>query len=201
MLHFSFGHLQLGIQHIINLGGFDFMLFIVTLIALYKLSEWHKILLLVIAYTIGHSLTLTLASMELISANPLWIDFIIPLTILITGAINLLIPQKEAIGSLFTRRDKLNYLFAWIFGLIHGISFSNFFKAEATSIEHQQMLQELFAFNLGVELGQFIVVLAAVLLSNIMIRHIRLQEHIWTYTVAGSACFLAFIVALGRFPL
>ena len=110
----------LGLDHILDVNGYDHILFVIVLCALYQTSDWKKILILVTSFTLGHSITLALATLRVISVNPELIEFLIPVTIVIT-----------AISNLFTRDGKVsdgkvwrNYLYAGFFGLIHGLGFS-----------------------------------------------------------------------------
>lgn len=115
----------LGFDHILDINGYDHILFVVVLCALYQSTDWKKVLILVTAFTMGHSITLALATMRIIKINADLIEFLIPVTILIT-----------AISNLFTKEDRIaegkiwrNYGYAGFFGLIHGLGFSNYLRA------------------------------------------------------------------------
>jgi hypothetical protein len=74
-------YFKLGLQHILDLQGFDHILFILALCAVYVARDWVKILLLVTAFTLGHSLTLALATFEVVQIRSEVIEFLIPVTI------------------------------------------------------------------------------------------------------------------------
>ena len=71
----------LGAKHILDLDGFDHMLFLIALAASFDLSKVWKMILLATAFTVGHSLTLFLAEMDLVRASKDWVEFLIPLSI------------------------------------------------------------------------------------------------------------------------
>lgn len=143
----------LGKEHILDyLNGYDHILFVLALCAVYSVHDWKKILILVTAFTIGHSITLALATLEIISVKGELIEFFIPLTIFITAAGNLFRTEKSVDKS----NVQLNYVFALFFGLIHGLGFSNFLRS-LLGKDHG-IVSQLLAFNLGLELGQIIVV-------------------------------------------
>ena len=122
----SFGfYVELGFKHITDFAGYDHMLFLVALCAIYRIQQWKSILVLVTAFTIGHCITLVLSSLDIFTIPSRIIEFLIPVTIFLT-AINNIIGSNRLEGRL---RMQKNYLMALFFGLIHGMGFSNYFKA------------------------------------------------------------------------
>src|SRR5690606_22255662 len=115
----------LGKDHILDPNGYDHILFVIALCIVYTLREWKKVLILVTAFTVGHSVTLALATLEVISVNASLIEFLIPVTIFITAASNIFRTQEGAT----VRAMQLNYAYAMIFGLIHGMGFSNYLRS------------------------------------------------------------------------
>lgn len=179
-------YFKLGLQHILDIQGFDHILFVLALCAIYVARDWKKILILVTAFTIGHSLTLALATFNVIQIRSDVIEFLIPVTIAFTSLATLLKP-KPSTG----RGIQLNYLFAGFFGLIHGLGFSNYLKAllgKETSI-----WQPLFSFNIGLEVGQ-IVIVASYLLLTTLVNLAGVNRKEWALVVSafvlGIACML-----------
>lgn len=193
-------YLQLGFQHIADLAAYDHILFIVALCAIYKLAEWKKVAILVTAFTIGHSLTLALAALDVIRFPQAWIEFLIPVTIVATAVYNLFTRQssENQAEGLFNRRLQWNYLFALFFGLIHGMGFSNFFRALLLPGEEGQLVAQLFAFNVGVELGQLAIVAVILTISLLVFTVIRMQQRHWNWLVSGIAGVMALRMALER---
>lgn len=179
-------YFKLGLQHILDIQGFDHILFVLALCAVYVARDWKKILILVTAFTIGHSLTLALATFNVIRIRSEVIEFLIPVTIAITALVSIFKP-KPSNG----KGVQLNYLFAVFFGLIHGLGFSNYLKellGKETSI-----WQPLLAFNIGLEVGQ-IVIVAAFLLVTSLLSLAGVSRKEWTLIVSafvlGVACML-----------
>lgn len=179
-------YFKLGLQHILDLKGVDHVLFILALCAVYVARDWAKILLLITAFTIGHSLTLALATFNLVQVRSEVIEFMIPVTIAITALVMLIKPKPNS-----GKGIQLNYLLALLFGLIHGMGFSNYLKSllgQETSI-----WQPLLAFNVGLEVGQLVVVAAFLLLTSLV--HLAgMNRKEWTLIlsafVLGVACML-----------
>lgn len=179
-------YFKLGLQHILDLNGFDHILFVLALCAVYVARDWKKILILVTAFTIGHSLTLALATFNIVQFRSEFIEFLIPVTIAITALVNLF-KNRPSNG----KGLNLNYFFAGFFGLIHGLGFSNYLK-ELLGRE-ASIWQPLLAFNLGLEVGQIVIVAAFLLLTSLL--HLAgVNRKDWTLIVSafvlGVACML-----------
>lgn len=142
---------RLGFKHIIDLEGVDHILFVLALTLRYIWSDWKKILVLVTSFTIGHSLTLALSTLSLIDISVDWIEFLIPVTILITAVSNFWVKDFE-----FKQRFSAHYALALFFGLIHGLGFSNYLKSLLG--KEASLLGPLFSFNIGLEIGQILIV-------------------------------------------
>lgn len=196
-------YLQLGFEHIADLKGYDHILFIIALCAIYKLAEWRKVAILVTAFTIGHSITLALAALDIIPINAAWVEFLIPVTIFITAIYNVLAHrfEQDIEEGTFGSRVNLNYLFAAVFGLIHGMGFSNFFKAMVMPGEQFQLVQQLFAFNIGVELGQLAIVACILAASAAAFNLAHIKQREWNLFISGGAAMNALIIALERLPV
>jgi hypothetical protein len=185
-------YLQLGFQHIIDLAGYDHILFIVTLCAVYQIKEWKRVLVLVTAFTIGHSITLALASLNLIKANAGLVEFLIPLTIFITAIANIASKQVEYSSKL----HGFKYLTAMVFGLIHGLGFSNYLKSLLGNEE--SIVKPLFAFNLGLEIGQIIIVTAILLFASLFIGYFKSAKREWTLVLSGAGFGISLILMIER---
>ncbi|MCU0367297.1 MAG: HupE/UreJ family protein [Cyclobacteriaceae bacterium] len=179
----------LGREHILDyLNGYDHILFVLALCALYSVHDWKKILILVTAFTIGHSVTLALATLEIVNVDSALIEFLIPLTIFITSTANLF-RSEQAISK---TKVQMNYLFALFFGLIHGLGFSNFLRS-LLGKDHS-IISQLLAFNLGLELGQIIVVTLFLALSFILVDLMKVSRRdlklVLSSAIAGVALVL-----------
>jgi hypothetical protein len=191
-MSFFYTYLSLGLDHITDVQGYDHILFLLVLSALYPLSEWKKILVLVTAFTIGHSLSLACAALGIFQVNSAWIEFLIPVTILLTCVLNLYETKFE-----LKQSDKLVYILALVFGLIHGLGFSNFFAAIYS--DQMSIVLPLFSFNLGLEIGQLIIVLIFMLLKFMLSLVPRFSKQDWTIFISGIGFGLSLMMMLERF--
>ena len=180
-------YLKLGFEHIANLNGYDHILFLVVLCAVYQINQWKNILILVTAFTIGHSITLFIVSLDFFSIPSRIIKLLIPVTILITSLQNVInIKQIEN-----SSRMGKNYFMALFFGLIHGMDFSNYFKALIMSPD--EIVIPLLGFNIGIELGQLLIVLFIVLISFIFLNIIKIKHLKWNLFISGAAFGMSLI--------
>ncbi len=189
--HFMFGtYLELGFDHILDLNGYDHILFLVALCAAYSSADWKKILILVTAFTIGHSITLALSALSVINVPSEFIELLIPITILVTALINLVAKPDPS------QKWRPNYFLALFFGFIHGMGFSNYFKALLG--KEAEIIGPLFAFNLGVELGQICIVAVIVLLNFLIVKLGRIAQRHWNIVISIMASLLAIYMIIGK---
>lgn len=183
-------YIQLGFQHISNLAGYDHILFLIVLCAVYRIEQWRNILILVTAFTIGHSVTLALASLDTFSIPSNIIKFLIPLTIFITALHNVLrFPTVEADSKMGR-----NYLMALFFGFIHGMDFSNYFKA--LLMDPSAIVVPLLGFNIGIELGQLLIVFFIVSIAFLFLNIIGVKHREWNLFISGAAAGMSLISML-----
>lgn len=171
-------YFQLGIQHILDLDGFDHILFVIALCAVYVLRDWKKIIILVTAFTVGHSLTLALATLNVVKVNTDLVEFLIPVTIGITALSNIFKP-KPSTG----RGVQINYLFALFFGLIHGLGFSNYLRSLLG--REASIFEPLLAFNIGLEVGQLVIVAIFMVASSILVGIIGINRRDWALVISS----------------
>ncbi len=169
-------YLQLGFRHILDIQAYDHMLFLIALCAVYKLTDWKKLAVLVTAFTIGHSLTLALSALRLFVIRADIIEFLIPLTIALTAVYSLLTDPKQS------KSQRLKYLIVLFFGFVHGLGFSSYFKALLGT--ESDITLPLFAFNLGVEIGQLVIVLVILLFSFVFLNVLKINQKHWNQTIS-----------------
>ncbi len=183
----------LGKDHILDyVNGYDHILFVLALCAVYVVGDWKKILILVTAFTIGHSITLALATLHIINVPTDAIEFLIPLTIFITAVANLF--KKET--GLSKTRIQINYVFALFFGLIHGLGFSNYLRALLG--KHEHIVSPLFAFNLGLEMGQIIVVAIFLAISFILVELVKVPRRDLRFVLSSAIAGIALVLMKDR---
>jgi hypothetical protein len=175
-------YLPLGFQHITDIQGYDHILFIIALCAIYRLKDWKKVALLVTAFTIGHSITLALATLNFITYSTKLIELLIPVTIVLTCILNFF--HKSAEYTLDVEKPSFfRYPVALTFGLIHGMGFSNYLRSLLGT--EQSIWQPLLSFNIGLELGQLVIVVIVLIISSLMLDILRIKKHNWNLIVSG----------------
>ncbi len=165
-------YFKIGLQHVLDFAAYDHILFLIVLAVVYSLKQWKKMLWLVTLFTIGHSITLILSAYELISLNTNLVEFLIPVTIFITGLMNVLTAKKASVG-----KENQNLFFALFFGLIHGLGFSNYFKMILGKSDSK--LLPLLEFALGVEVAQVIIVLGIIIIGSLLQNVLQVNRRDW----------------------
>ncbi|GAB3576278.1 HupE/UreJ family protein [Spirosoma luteolum] len=187
-------YLRLGFDHITDPGGYDHILFVIALTAIYTLTDWRRVLVLITAFTIGHSITLALATLQLIQYSTPFIEFLIPVTILITAIGNFSV--QPATQALLDQRPLGRYGMALAFGLIHGMGFSNYLRSLLG--READILTPLLAFNIGLELGQLLIVSIVLGVSYAALRLARVSRLRWVLAVSGIVAGMAISLLLNN---
>ena len=184
-------YFEIGLIHILDIKGYDHILFIIVLCAAYRLDQWKKILWLITSFTVGHCITLFLSSTGYIFIEPSLTELLIAMTIFMAAVSNFFLREDKPFAP---RRFSPNYLFAGLAGLVHGLGFSGQFKSLLTGGE--SVVPILFAFNVGLEVGQIIIVLVYVSITFIAVSKIgvgsRPWRFFWSIAIAGISLMLIF---------
>ncbi|MEO7531956.1 MAG: HupE/UreJ family protein [Sediminibacterium sp.] len=186
-------YFEIGYKHIADLRGIDHILFVMALCLRYQIADWRKILILVTAFTIGHSITLALSVFNLVSYSMKWIEFLIPVTIVITAISNVFVKKFS-----FKARFPAIYFFALFFGLVHGLGFSSYLKSLLG--KDNNVVGELLAFNLGIEAGQILIVTVILLISFIFVSILKCNRREYLLYISGGIFALALQMAIERIP-
>ncbi len=179
--------LQLGLSHILDVQGYDHILFIVALVAAYTLSDARRLLWLVTAFTLGHSVTLALATLGLVTVDGHLVEVLIPLTIVAT-ALYTIWQERQPSGPYEAESKRSAYArygLAAVFGLIHGLGFSSFLRAALGGEE--SLIVPLLAFNVGLELGQIVILLGILIVGLAAIKLAGVTARAWTLVLSGAA--------------
>ena len=191
-MHEFWMYTQIGFNHIANLSGMDHILFVAALCIRYQLSDWKKWLILVTAFTIGHSVTLVLSVFNYLDFATNWIEFLIPVTILITSISNMFVKKFS-----FNTKFPVIYFFALFFGLVHGLGFSFYLKSLLGM--QQNIAPALLAFNLGLEIGQILIVMAILVISFIFVTLLKAPRRDIILIVSGGILALSLQMAIERY--
>lgn len=184
-------YLRLGFDHITDPRGYDHILFVVALCAVYTLRQWRQMLVLVTAFTIGHSITLALATLQLIRYSTAFVELLIPITILITAVTNFFYRELSIRSRAIIRSPsrRWRYALALAFGLIHGLGFSNYLRSLLG--REVDIIQPLLAFNIGLEIGQLVIISLVLGIAFIAVDRLKSSRLRWTLIVSGITAGMA----------
>lgn len=183
---------DLGWKHIISADALDHQLFILALSAIYLVHDWKKVLILVTAFTMGHSLTLVLSTYDMIKVNSKLVEFLIPLSIVATAILNLVRTEKHY------GQYRLQYILALLFGLIHGLGFANTIRFMLS--DAHAMTVPLLSFNIGLEAGQLVLVAFILLMSYLFVNTLKLRRKWWVWALSAIALLVSSIICGQRWP-
>lgn len=198
-----------GIWHILDFAGYDHILFVTLLTLTFPFNEWKKLLVLITAFTVGHSLSLALSATNVISVQQKLIELLIALTILVSAVYNLVghskkyfvilrneesAPQKR--DASYRQHDKVLYTITLCFGLIHGMGFSYLLKSMLG--KEQSVFLPLMYFNLGIELGQIMVVAFVLIFSLILAFVFKWKQSIFKFIVTCLIALIALKISAER---
>lgn len=181
-----------GWHHIISWDALDHILFIVALVAIYLAKNYKQVLVLITAFTIGHSLTLALSVYNVIRVNEKWVEFLIPCTIVATAILNFFVKEYQP------KSLRINYILALFFGLIHGMGFANTIRFMLA--KNQQITLPLLSFNIGLEVGQIVVVAVILSISFLLVNKLKLKRQWWVSVLSGIAALVALKMMVDRWP-
>lgn len=186
-------YLKLGLTHVLDWQAYDHILFLIVLVAAYNFNNWKRIFILVSLFTIGHTVSLLLANYNVVSVSGKWIEFLIPVTILVAALYNLFTSGKK------NRSEKVGlfYVITVFFGLIHGFGFASYYKM----INSGNEILPLLEFALGVELAQIIVVTAVLILSFIFQTVFRFNKRDWVLVVSSLVIGVIIPMLQNNWPL
>jgi len=185
-------YFKLGWEHIISADALDHQLFILALVAIYSYQNLKQVLILVTAFTIGHSLTLFLSVTDVIRFESKWVEFLIPCTIVFTALSNLFRKDYSL------KSVRINYYLALIFGLIHGMGFANSIRIMLA--KDQNIGWGLFGFNVGLEAGQIFMVISILAVTFLVFNYSKIKRPSWVLFVSAAVFSLALKMALERIP-
>ncbi|QTE21478.1 HupE/UreJ family protein [Polaribacter cellanae] len=184
-------YFKMGLNHVLDLSAYDHILFLIVLAVVFSFNQFKKVLWLVTLFTLGHSITLALSAYGILNIKMALIEFLIPLTIFITGVINVMTAKKSSLG-----KQNTNLVFALFFGLIHGLGFSNYFKMMVGKEEDK--LFPLLEFALGIEAAQVIIVLGILIAGTLLQNFFRVTRRDWILVCSSIVIGFAIQMMLDR---
>lgn len=184
-------YFKIGLNHVLDIHAYDHILFLIVLVVVYEFKQWPKILWLTTLFTIGHTITLLLSAYNLLKINSNLIEFLIPLTIFITGTMNVLTAKKASVG-----KENQNLFFALFFGLVHGLGFSNHFKTFIGKSE--SVFLPLIEFAVGVEAAQLIITLIILLIGFVLQSIFTVNRRDWILVCSAIVIGFSFQMLINR---
>jgi hypothetical protein len=189
-------YLRLGLSHIADLQGYDHIAFIVALTAGFQLADWRRLLLLVTAFTVGHSLTLLLATLDVVRISSSIVEPLIALTILVAGTRGVLSHWPRRATGATTRSLGAPWVMAAGFGLIHGLGFSGFLRSVLGG--EDSLAVPLLAFNIGLEIGQLFIVATVLAVGWISCGPLGLSRRAWALALSAATTLVGLTMLLER---
>ncbi|MEN8746312.1 MAG: HupE/UreJ family protein [Polaribacter sp.] len=184
-------YFKMGFYHVLDFSAFDHILFLIVLAVVFNFKQKSKVAWLVTLFTIGHSITLGLSAFGVVKVSTKLIEFLIPVTILITGFMNVFRAKKAASGS-----ESINLIFALFFGLIHGLGFSTYFKMMVSKGEDK--IVPLLEFALGIEVSQIIIVFGILVFGTFLDFFTRVSKRDWILVASSIVIGISFQMMLER---
>lgn len=187
-------YIQLGLEHVLDINAYDHILFLVALTLPFTFKNWKNVVVLVTIFTIAHCISLALSSYGLLVVQVRLIEFLIPVTILMTAMFNLLYLKSD-------RNDKnfwLHALATVFFGLIHGFGFSTYFRM--LMAEEDDKLSPLIGFAVGIEISQTVIVLSILTLSIVVTSFTKLKHPVFVLVSSILIILLSLPILIDTFP-
>jgi len=179
MLENFWFNVEYGINHVLDVNGYDHLLFLMVLSVPYVFKDWKRVLILVSMFTFGHTLSLVLAAYGVVSVNGELVEFLIPLTIFIVALYNVFTTGKKSTE----QKAGILFISALFFGLIHGLGFAREFKMFIGKSESK--LMPLFEFALGIEIAQVLIVFVVLFLGFFGQTIFRFSRRDWVMVVSA----------------
>jgi len=184
---------ELGFSHVWDWQGYDHLLFLAALCLPFSARQWKPLLWLITCFTIGHSLSLVLASFEVLKVSSTWIEFLIPVSIAATAVYNIIYAQHVWVRS--------NRLVMWVtlfFGLVHGFGFAGYF--ELIRDVEQPLWSSLLFFALGIEGAQIVLGALMLLLSFVVLSVLGRNRRDWVLMVSSVIIGILLPIIIERWP-
>jgi len=188
-------YIKLGLDHVLDFGAYDHILFLSALTVPFTFRNWKRVLVLATIFTLAHCTSLALSVYEVVTMDVGLIEFLIPVTILLTALFNFAYVYKESLNvGIF-----MHILATAFFGLIHGFGFSNYFKM--LMAEEENKITPLLGFATGIELSQVTVILIVLTISYVILELLKAKR--WIFIAVASILIIVITIPLliATFPI
>ena len=180
-------YFKIGLNHVLDFQAYDHILFLIVLAVVFSFDQLKKVLWLITLFTIGHTFTLALSAYGVLKIDVAIVEFLIPVTIFITGAFNIANTGKSS-----KNKENINLFFAMFFGLVHGLGFSNYFRMMIG--KEDDKLFPLLEFALGIEMAQVIIVLGILIIGSLLQTFFKVTKRDWV--LVTSAIVIGFVIPM-----
>ena len=173
-------YFNIGLHHVLNVNAYDHVLFLIALVTPYAFKDWKQVFVLVSLFTLGHTLSLLLSIYGVVYVKPGLVEFLIPITILITALFHLFTAGKSG------KQESITFvaIITVFFGIIHGLGFSNYFKTILPGSASDKLVPSL-EFAVGIEAAQLIIVVAFLIISYIVQTFFRFSKRDWSLVMSA----------------
>jgi hypothetical protein len=187
-------YIELGLHHVLNLGAYDHLLFLSALAIPFTFKSWRKVLLLATVFTIAHCSSLFLAVYDVVAMNIGLVEFLIPVTIVLTALFNLTyVKGKQADRSVLWQ-----VLATAFFGFIHGFGFSNYFKMLVAG--EVEKVTPLLGFAAGIEISQVLIVLSILILTFLFLSVLKIKQELYVKIASYLIILITIPLLFATFP-
>ncbi len=177
---------KLGFRYILDIYNVEYILFLLSLLTVFTIKDWKRVIILLIFFIAGYSVTISLGTFKVVKYNPELIEFLLPLTIFFTSFTNIF---KKKDNFRYHGNMRKNYVLALIFGAIHGFSYSNYIKGISNG--EMRVFDQFVAFNLGIDTGQIIVSLVFLIIAFLFINIFGVNRRDWVMVISSGIAGVA----------
>ena len=185
---------ELGLHHVLDVNAYDHILFLLALVIPFTFKNWVKVLWLATIFTVTHCLSLGLSAFGIVTVDVSLIEFLIPVTILLTALYNIL----KLRTSIEEKSMAWHMIATAFFGLVHGFGFSNYFKMLVAELDEK--VSPLIGFALGIELSQVLIVLVVLLLTFIFQSVFKVKRALFVMVASIIVILITIPLLYDTFP-